>query len=408
MNKKTNEILKFISDVIIGIITFIIICPMKENKIILFCFTIIYLAIEFILHRDKVIKFYFKSGWMYLGFIWIILHIIVGFIMKIPYMHAINNIACLFAMTIYLYIYQIGNREGLKVIGIISLITIILVNINTIIQLQINPYLSRIISGANQELEQFGLGNYSYIYGLIFVVFALIGLMYSKKIKKIYKVMNIIIIILCCITIIMARFVISYAILLVGIIMILFKINNWKKMLIFISISIILFLGFSGLTSKVCESIAANTNDYIVKSRMQEISKFLKDFDLTKTEDLRLRIEAYSKSINAIKKSPIFGMFFNNNLEMETGAHSAFLDEIAELGIVFSLLFFIILYQILNKIYNSIGNKIGKNVCFVSIICLIIMGSINTIMFVPLLWMIFVINPIICQQDIEKIENTFD
>ena len=157
MKSIKNKInIDIINNIIIGIITFLIICPMKQNKILLAMMTITYIIIQLIFNKEEAIEYYIKPNLiMYPIYIWVTINIIANFIFKIPYIDAINTIACAFIMSIYLY--SLKNKQALKTIRIVSILTIILANFITIIQLMINPEISRIISGSNAELVGFGI-----------------------------------------------------------------------------------------------------------------------------------------------------------------------------------------------------------------------------------------------------------
>ena len=186
--------------------------------------------------------------------------------------------------------------------------------------------------------------------------------------------------------------------------MILLNINSIKKLIIFALSAFILIFISSGLIANICENIADSADSYIIRSRMNEIASILKEKDISKLGDTNARLGVYNKSIDTIKSSPFIGMlsgkYKDNNIV--AGGHSAFLDEIARLGIIFSIPFFITIYNILRNILKTIDNKKGKDVYFICIIIFTILGSINTTMFVPLIWLLFVVTPIICKNTLIK------
>ena len=154
--KKFNKIINIIESLIIGIITFLIVCPMEQNKILLVVITSIYFLIQLLKNREEIIRFYIKPNLiMYPIYIWIIIHMVADFIFNIPYIDAINTIACAFIISLYLYCFK--SQKNLKIIAIVSISTIIMANFITIIELIKNPDISRVISGSDVGKVKFGI-----------------------------------------------------------------------------------------------------------------------------------------------------------------------------------------------------------------------------------------------------------
>lgn len=408
-NIKNNK-LKYVEYFLLSLLTIFLIFPMKQSKYILILLVIPWAIITYLNDKKGFIDFFIKRHFVnYTVYIWLLFNIYVNFFTKIIPV-SFNFIATAFALLLYLYYVKKEKKTGLYTMAITALSTILIVNVTTITAVTINNQISRLLSTSMKEtFNYFGIGSYSYVYGLVFVSLALLMLLiYLKKNWKI-KLIILLLFILSVFCIYKTAFLIALILLIFGILLVILRINTIKKLACYTLVGIVLcfVLMYSGLALKFFTYLSKNTDNHYFQSRFNDIVLLLKKEDISKTDDLKLRLNVYKTSIYAIKESPIVGMLNEKYLKTnkQSGGHSAILDEFARYGFLFSIPFFTMMFFCVNEIRKSFKNNKYRKCWFIIIFCAIILGFINTMVFPTLMFLLFSVVPSIlkyCELAIEK------
>ena len=213
-------------------------------------------------------------------------------------------------------------------------------------------------------------------------------------------------------------FPITIILIILGLLLLILKIGNMKKLLkyglIMLIISVILFpLILLGL-NKISENISSDT----IRERIYDMYVLLTGGELAENSDLNARIGVYSTSINAFSKYPIFGIEMHKESNLKIGEHSTILDNLASFGLIFSIPF-LFLFSLYKETYKSFNTEWTKRLYFVCLILFTIFMLINTALFISIFYMLFVLSPMILktiettnlkqfEEENKKDENTLD
>lgn len=292
----------------------------------------------------------------------------------------------------YLY-YQDADSTTQKYIIYILLIDYLFLSLNTIKQLNDNPYLSRILATADAEYVS-NVGGYSFIYSTItFILYFLNNLTKKRRI-----ILSSILILLFLYTLYKGSFTISYIILILSIVLfVVLKLYNKKKILtIFLLISVIIF-SFSYVTPNILKYVANhNGANYEIRMRANEMLNFYSGKNIDGT-DINSRFIRYKMSLESFNENILYGNFGSKPV----GGHSSWLDLLGLFGLL-SLSFFVFQF----KFFKCVCKKIRKDdiPLYISILfSYILQGLINTVLFFNTFLYMFLLVPLLLTNNEEDI-----
>ena len=297
------------------------------------------------------------------------------------------------AYSVFLYYFNSKYRQFLKFLCGFLIGDIIIVGINTYIQLQLNPVIARFLAAGYGVGERrlgwvpYGVGSYGYFYSLVAIVL-LMGFLflYQRKNKLIIIVLTLAAIAL----IIEASFTI--AILFTFIFLILLIIIRYTNKFTFIYIvilAIISLLLFQGAFAVMFKQIAnVDKIPPVVSEKLNDLAVYLSVEDAVDTQ-VDSRISMYHRSIEAFGNNILTGTITSQSSKYISGGHSAWFDLLATFGL-FTIPFFLFLY----KAYKYCQNRVPKtfrpfiNIYWLYFVCL---GFVNTLLFsvIYVAWFLF-------------------
>lgn len=360
----------------------------------------------------KKFKEYFLSNKkiVILIYLWMIVSFVL-YILQNEFMtsYEIKNIFRI-AMNLLIFGYYLyyEDKKKLTIFLNISLIIILMIGINTIINLIKNPNLSRILATANPD-EYYAkvkfIGSFGFAYGLVFIIFSIIGSKIFNNATK-NKMIYIILVLILAITVIYEQFMIAIILLGIAICLHIFRAYNIKRLLLSALIFSLIFALFLPSVNRILKITAENIKQDAISQRLYEISDLLESNNLEKTVDLKSRVERYSWSIETFLNDPL-GIEKGKNI----GGHSEILDEYAKYGLIIASLTVAVFISYMNFIKKDIlTQKNTRNMWFINEIVYLIYATINTSMFIITSMMIFFIVPLILKtSEGENVnENTLD
>lgn len=295
--------------------------------------------------------------------------------------------------SIFLYYFDCKYIQCQKIIIIVLALDIIYVGLNTIINLGINPQLSRFLSSTPEIQERLlgtskfnAIGNYGYFYGLVMVVLLIFyKMIYDNK----HKLLNGAICLLLIMLIIQAQFTGAILFVVLFIILLLFsKISHSKARVI---ASILIFLAFVMIYSFLPNILISISNlnglPSEVSVRFKELANLSLGMEMGGT-DVGLRFELYMKSINAFCSNIITGSVLGIE---PVGGHSTWLDLLGLYGL-FSVLFFTFFIRIFK--YMKMQFR-GTNRMFINKVWFYyaLLGIVNTTLFANIFIILFIFVP---------------
>lgn len=257
-----------------------------------------------------------------------------------------------FPLFIFFAYYILKDRKALKYLFYLSIICIVITLIPTLIELIKDPtslrwmaYYSSMNLDTQLIKRKFNIGDFSFIYGLIFLIPILYFMIFKKK--K-YKIIYLLLLVLVVITVFKASFSIAIILSLISLIVCIvnFYFNN-KKINLIISYLIIVLISLVFLFPNILYYVSGLINNSFVSERINEIASFILNFN-NLSGDLGSRMELYAISYNTFIKhffTGIGGYYYALNIPI--GYHSQILDDMARYGIFYFIntILFIVYYR---------------------------------------------------------------
>lgn len=389
---KIKIMLEYVRNIFLALIIFFTIVPNEFKKVVI-VLVLIWGSLELILDRKFFCKFFLEpSKLMYIIYATCIFFTILSVLTNLS-IDLLTLFGVYVASIIYIYCKKSGNSMGIKFIVCSALISMILTNIITFIALEQNTDICRILATTKGNLlygsKAFGIASYSLIYSYVFVEIILFYFIIRCKSSRFIKLASIIILLFNLIILLKAKFVISYILLAMGIVLVLLKIDSLKKFLLLFLISLIIIISILPFIQQGCEWIAQKVNSDILKSRFSEISLMLENKNIENTEDIKARINVYQKSLQIFIQNPLTGLVFEADPESAIGGHSTIFDMLAKYGIIGLGILLANVVVIFNSIFDSKNRKAYMVLIFV----LVAQALINNIILVPMACVIFTILP---------------
>lgn len=286
-----------------------------------------------------------QSKYTLIVFLWptfIFLLDIVGWGNFAPYQYTIS-----FLIVSIVYYIKGEQYVSLKVLLIFFFVYVLVINIYSIVILQIDPNVSRNLAQADKSITQeFAhplLANFSHINNLTLLSVAICAVLKLKVESKIMKIIMLSFLILNIYTLFLAQY--ALALITFIIFAVLVFTTNYKKNfqgILRLSILVILVVVVGGpLLLILSDSIESN----LFANRARSLGVFLTSGTVESGSDFQERLELYSKSINAFIQNPIFGVggaqFGAGGL---VGGHSDILDRFGYFGLFGGSFFVYYLY----------------------------------------------------------------
>lgn len=348
--------------------------------------------------KDFILKNKVLLGIIILYFLNYFINYLLGRANLLPYyiFNYIRIVSILFMGVFYSSNYKKISNYMHKLFTYFIFIIIFVVNIITFFANLHNYNLSRILStGKLPNINLFGIGDYVYIYGLIFLFFVL-AVYYITRLNRNTKNISILLILFTSfICIIKAEFMFSFLLLFMMVLLYVFKIYNLKKLFVFLFASFLLLFIFSKPLSNLFKNLSNIFETPNIQMRLNDFAEFF-DGNIDNTIDLRLRLENYYTSVDSFKENPLFGVGFNGTIDRinNVGKHSTILDEYAEYGLFGSLLLMLYVYSFV-MVWKNISSKKFQNIYFCCIAVYLVFMLINTALYVTPLFLIFIVVPLL-------------
>jgi hypothetical protein len=398
LGKDLINIISLLRDLMMVGILITSIVPKTSNKAIFVPLVFLWLIFSYISNSkcmmDTFVKPSIKTYSVYLWLLFYLLFYIVGYAKGID-VYLINFVRIGFSILIINYYIELKDSSTLKKFGLISIIICCFVCITTCKELIINPNAARLLATGDQDLTEniTGIvGSYGFIYGLVFLCAIIIGCFVSNLIIK-HKLVWILILVLFLFTIYKASFMIALILIIAITILLIFKIDKfWQFLIMFLGVFIVIKLCIPEISYCLTYiSSIVKSND--LSMRFYEINQLLSNGNSYGTVDLASRIERYNVSIHSFMSSPFIGIggYYEFNT-FGVGGHSMIFDELARYGILGTSQILIAFIFNMKYIYKRL-DKISKKIYLKCCIVFFILGLINTILFVPLIIMMFFIVP---------------
>ncbi|EDP67300.1 hypothetical protein CAT7_07408 [Carnobacterium sp. AT7] len=262
-----------------------------------------------------------------------------------------------------------------------------IVGINTLIKLNQNPDLSRLLATGNEEILSEGynaVGSYAFNYSIVPILLLLVYLLVKKQGRKIHLIF------LALGIMVLLKSAFTLAILLFAVFSLLIMItDNFKKkpyVNIFV-LSLILLLYITGFLSNMFSSLADITGlSTSIRIRFDEVSDLLSGV-VFHGSDLSARFQRYTLSIDAFKNNVFEGTTLGDFQPI--GGHSSWIDILAYFGLP-SLLFFLFFLNIY-KVYKKIVPFKYISLVRITFLYFLVLGILNTLFFstIFITWFLF-------------------
>lgn len=278
---------------------------------------------------------------------------------------------------VYFYLESLGRVKNRNQIVMIIIASFIVNSVITLIALQIDPNISKIMATGNLELNTSdlkGVSGYGTIYSIV-IALPLLAVRLSQKKHFFYNLLLIAVLIYLVYS---SSFFIALFTMVIGLVFLLFL--NANRVLKLFLIPVIFVVGIFMFNPIVLHDVIMNIADkieiYELSARFKQIADFIKYNDDTGAALLRLSL--YKKSIDAFLMYPITGIYLFAP-DYSLSGHSALLDILGGTGLVGFVPFILFLYYSLRISLSKTSNKYLKNAILTSYFMILIIATLNTL-----------------------------
>lgn len=278
---------------------------------------------------------------------------------------------------VYLYLENLGKEKNKNQIVKIIIASFIVNAIITLIALQIDPNISKIMATGNLELntnDLKGVSGYGTIYSIVIALPLLVVNLTQKK----HFVFNLSIISLFIYLVYRSSFFIALFTMVIGLVFLLFL--NTSRLFKLFLIPILIFVGIFMFNPiflyDIFIDIADKIEIYELSARFKQVADFIKYNDDTGAALLRLSL--YRKSIDAFLMYPITGIYLLTP-DYTLSGHSAILDILGGSGLIGFVPFIMFLYYSLRISLSKTNYKYMKNAILTSYFMILIIATLNTL-----------------------------
>jgi len=304
-----------------------------------------------------------------------------------------------FSLLFFNYYLETDDMKSVRRLSVFSIACILFTSITTLRGLALDPLAARVLATGRVEwmypVMGMAIGSYGFIYGLVFVVVAILGLIKAGlPVKR--KIIFTSLVALFIYTIFSAAFMLALLILVTSVSLLLLNIKKNSHLLIAALVILMLLFALSPVVSSVLNYLGDTIEHQALSMRFHELAIMSRDFSVDGTLNAEGRRGLVMLSIRTFLSNPILGVggFYGFGASQHgIGGHAAFLDELAKYGIIGAGLLFVALYSNARFIYRRLKNSKQKMAYYCSMTAFFILGLINTLLFVPIVFMAYFVVP---------------
>ena len=260
----------------------------------------------------------------------------------------------LFWFNTFLYLVNNYSRKETIVFSSFCLLSVLICIFSTINVLKDHPLAARAMNGAAEGISDYdivvfqrmGCGGYGFIYGCVFIGFALLCGFRSELVNKRQKMILIILHLLFVYLIVQSQFSTAFLLLIIYVTFIILTYSKWHLLSIILVciFALALFISFQYILRGL-SNIAYDIGAIVISDKLNMLNSSLGSRDV---ESLA-RTQKYMISINGFTSNPIAGSGIS-------GGHSQILDTLSTIGMV-GVVYVIFLLSIFKEMRIYIDEK---------------------------------------------------
>jgi len=310
-----------------------------------------------------------------------------------------NYVRIGFSLLFFNYYLETDDMKSVKRLTVFAIACIVFSSITTLRGLALDPMAARLLSTGKEELMQgltgMVIGSFGFIYGLVFVVVAILGLIKAGLPAK-RRIIFTALVALFIYTIFAAAFMWALLILVVSVTLMLLNIKKTLHLLAAALVILMLLFALSPVVSSVLNFLGDIVEHEVLSVRLHELAIMSRDFSVNETVSVEGRLGLMALSIRAFLSNPILGVGgvygLGGGYDV-IGRHAAFLDELAKYGILGAGFLFVALYSNARFVYRRLKNSKQKTAYFCSMAAFFILGVVNVLFTIPLVFMAYFVVP---------------
>ncbi|MBS3873076.1 MAG: hypothetical protein KGZ92_03635 [Firmicutes bacterium] len=304
-----------------------------------------------------------------------------------------------FFMIFFRYYLECSDLIAVRVLSVFALICIFFVSLTTLRGLALNPMAARLLSTGIEELTiglaGMGIGSYGFIYGLVFVVVAILGSTRAGTLAK-HRFAAVALAVIFVYTIFSAAFTIALLLLAISVTLLLLKIKNTSHFAIATIYILLFLLVISPVVSTALHVLGDSVGHEALSERFHELAIISRTLSLESSISTAGRLGLIALSARTFLSAPILGVGGRYGVYVTydvIGGHASFFDHLAQYGIVGAWLLFVSLYSNVRCVYRRLVLGTQKQTYLCAMITFFLLGCINTMMTVPIISMVFFVTP---------------
>lgn len=294
-----------------------------------------------------------------------------------------NSVIVPVIVLIWVYYFKLEDKAAVRLLVGVVLTYMILVAVNTLIALQSNPNIARLLAAGDTDyIVQWAsplIGNYGTVYCVMLIVIGIWGMVFMN-IRRREKIVWFVIFVVFCIFLIRAQYTISMLFATAGICILTFIIqrkSTFKMISLCIGCTVLLIVFIIGLPT-LFYSVASLFQPGFLQNRFIQVGDLFAGVSAS-NNGAYVRFDLYMISWNTFLRYPYFGA--GNLVSMIDGArriggHSLYFDALGRYGIFGGIA---LLGSRLYLIIQVLKRMKGKHIAIYSTIALIffVLGWLN-------------------------------
>lgn len=281
--------------------------------------------------------------------------------------------------TLYIIVAPIFSNTGRKKFIYLFLCTVTVSVIATLVVVFKDNDAARLLAGAaseqvRQSYYRLGVGGYGFVYGCVFLVYAMIMLISREK-SFVLKILLFSLTILTCIMIVFASYTTALLMMLIEIILSFYAKSKKRGAIVIFVIAVGMIVLFLNPILEYIHKLAIDMDLYWISKRIGQLTDAA---DSGSVEGLS-RTQLYLRSLATFLEHPIFGGTY-------IGGHSMVFDTLGEYGI-FGIGFVLAVSGWILHLFREAKGRNG--LIYLLLIVLLTINTIDQIVFIPILFFIF-------------------
>lgn len=304
-----------------------------------------------------------------------------------------------FTILFFSYYLEAKDYRAIKGLTWFSLVCIVWTCLTTLRGLAFDPMAARLLATGVEQLTQdlvgMAIGSFGFIYGLVFVAVAIVGIVKTAALTK-ERLILAMVCVIAIYTIFSAAFMTALLLLATSVTLLSL---NLKRPALLIPATMVLFgllLALSPNVASLLVYIGDMVEHDLLAVRFYDLAQVFNYGAVGGAASFEGRLYFLTLSVETFLANPFFGVGGYYGFDASIygiGGHSTAFDELAKYGVFGGSLLLVVLISNAASHYRRLSNDSQRTVYLCALSTFFLLSIVNPILFIPLLMMIYFVVP---------------